>query len=157
MQLLCLFSAKSVPQDYDVRAPQEHLGDATVVQYRSEADIVKSFIEAGISESRTFQPSHVNTQRSLERLWLADRSEEVMIFTYENNDCSKVKQFTKRNMQAQPDAHKRVFKFESRNPLWEQTYRKIRAFECPECGYGSLKYPQSRVSEDLKTASSHRC
>jgi hypothetical protein len=146
MQLLCLFSAKSVPQDYDVRAPQEHFGDATVVQYRSEADIVKSFVELGISESRPFQPSHVNTQRSLERLWLADRSEEVVIFTYENNDSGKVKQSTKRNMQAQPDAHRRVFKFESRNPLWELTYRKIRAFECPECGYGSREHPHSRVS-----------
>lgn len=151
MQLLCLFSAKSVPQDYDVRAPQEHLGDAMVVQYRSEAEIVKSFVEADLSESRSFQPSHVSTQRSLERLWLADRSEEVMIFTYENNDSSTVKQSTKRNMQTQPDAHKRVFKFESRNPLWEQTYRKIRTFECTECGYGGLKNPHSRVSvrEDL--------
>ena len=154
MQLLCLFSAKSVPQDYDVRAPQEYLGDSTVVQYQSEADIVKSFIESGISESRTLQPAHVNTQRSLERLWLADRSEEVVIFTYENNDLGKVKQSTKRNMQAQPDAHKRVFKFESRNPLWEQTYRRIRAFECPECGYGSLNHPHARVSlsEDRKQA-----
>ena len=150
MQLHCLFSAKSVPQDYDVRAPQEYLGDATVVQYRSEAEIVKSFVEAGVSESRPFQPSHVNTQRSLERLWLADPSEEIMIFTYESNDSEKVKQSTKRNMQAQPNAHKRVFKFESRNPLWEQTYRKIRAFECPECGYGSLNHPHSRLSEDRK-------
>jgi len=144
MQLLCLFSAKCVPQDYDVRMPQEHLGDATVVQYRSEAEIVKSFVEAGLSESCPFQPSHVNAQRSLERLWLADRSEEVKIFTYENSDSGKVKQTTKRDMQAQPDAHKRVFKFESRNPLWEQTYRKIRIFECPECGYGSLKHPHSK-------------
>lgn len=150
MQLHCLFSANSVPQDYDVRAPQEYLGDATVVQYRSEAEIVKSFVEAGVSESRPFQPSHVNTQRSLERLWLADRSEEVIIFTYENNDSGKVKQSTKRNMQAQPDAHKRVFKFENRNPLWEQTNRKIRTFECPECGYGSRNRPHSRLSEDRK-------
>ena len=147
MQLLSLFSTKSVPQDYDTRAPQEHLGDATVVQYRSEAEIVKSFIEAGLSESLPFQLSYaVNNQRSLERLWLADSSEEVKIFTYENNGSSKVKQFTKRNMQAQPDAHKRVFKFESLNPLWEQTYRKIRTFECPECGYGGLKNPHSRLS-----------
>jgi hypothetical protein len=146
MQLLCLFSAKSVPQDYDFRAPQEHLGSAMVVQYRSEGEIVKSFVEAGLSESRPFQSSYVDTQRTLERVWLADRSEEVMIFTYENNDSCKVKQSTKRNMQAQPDAHKRVFKFESRNPLWEQTYRKIRTFECPECGYGSLKNPHSRDS-----------
>ena len=147
MQLLCLFSAKSVPQDYDTRASQEHLGNATVVQYRSEAEIVKSFVEEGLSESPPFQPSYaVNTQRSLERLWVADSSEEVVVFTYENNGSSKVKQFTKRNMQTQPDAHKRVFKFESRNPLWELTYHKIRTFECPECGYGSLKNPHSRVS-----------
>ena len=67
-----------------------------------------------------------------------------MTFTYENNDSCKVKQSTERTMQARPDAHKRVFKFESRNPLWEQTYRRIRTFECPECGYGSLKNPHSR-------------
>lgn len=150
MQLHCLFSAKSVPQDYDVRAPQEYLGDATVVQYRSEAEIVKSFVEAGVSDARPFQLPHVNIQRPLEKLWLADRSEEVTIFTYENNDSGKVKQSTKRNMQAQPDAHKRVFKFESRNPLWEQTYRKIRTFECLECGYGSRKHPHSSLSEDRK-------
>src|SRR5258707_1951829 len=58
MQLFCLFSAKSVPQDYNVRAPQEHLGDATVVQYLSEADIVKPFVDVGTSESRPFQRPH---------------------------------------------------------------------------------------------------
>ena len=77
MKLLCLFFAKRVPQDYDVRAPQEHLGNAMVAQYRSEAEIVKSFVDAGLSESRPFQSSYVDTQRTLERLWLADRSEEL--------------------------------------------------------------------------------
>lgn len=35
----------------------------------------------------------------------------------------------------------RIFKFESRNPYWERTRRKLASFECSECGYGSDSMP----------------
>jgi hypothetical protein len=149
------------------------LGEAKIAHYISETDFVRPFgIAKPLGEQDHFFPVlHTETERQLEKAWNADSSEEVVLMRYQSETDGYVKQLTKKSMMRdlqecdlQERIHpanrsvrasspaRRIFKFESRNPIWEQTFRKIQNFECNECGYGSAAFAHYAPNGILPTA-----
>ncbi|KAG8833886.1 hypothetical protein FRC17_009928 [Serendipita sp. 399] len=165
-QILSVFSSSFITDNYGIRG--EHLGKATISHFASEADLVRPFRQQHPLGDRKSPYPYIESEAHLEKIWNSDRSEDVLLMTYESEDGSLVRQLTKKSMMrdqqprsstsplisashnATPNPRstrastptKRIFKFESRSPFWERTRRKIQAFEkCDECGYGSLDMP----------------
>ncbi|PVG01950.1 hypothetical protein CPB86DRAFT_780828 [Serendipita vermifera] len=145
-QLLSMFSSSRVSDTYS--GPGGYLGEANVVHYLTEAALVRPFRDPrALADRRTFP--YNESEVSLESLWKADESEEVVIMAYQCEDGSELRQITKRSMMYNTRSEEettstrtskppqRIFKFESRSTYWQKTLDKLRQFECAECGYGT--------------------
>lgn len=164
---MSLFSSKSISQNFS--HARTNLGQAIIVHYVNENQLLYPFREATSITSRRAPYPYTEPETYLEKLWNEDKSEEVVLLTYQSDDGSDVKQSTKKSMMR--DSHgsqepkpqeqaltprasnsiKRILKFESLNPTWLKARVKVKAFECNECDIKSASIPRWPLLDDLST------
>jgi hypothetical protein len=141
------------------------MGSSIITHYVKEAEMLFPFRQATLVSSRSAPYPYTESEKSLERIWNEDTSEEVIMLTYQSEDGSAVKQSTKRSMmrdytspqEPEPQAtqlqvqtqalrassrYKRIIKFESLNPQWQKARDRLETFECNECNLKPTNVPR---------------
>ena len=166
-QLLSIFSSKAVYNSFNMSSVRHRhdLGHAIITHYVNEAEMLFPFRQPGSLSSRSAPYPYTESESHLEKLWNEDKSEEVVMLTYQSEDGNDVKQCTKKGMMRDPPGPqeserqeappqvqtpslrastrvKRIFKFECLNPQWQRARDRVAAYVCDECQLGPSNVPR---------------